>query len=181
MTAPTVRPIRADEWELVRDLRKRAVRDPAAAVAFVDSVARTDSLPDAFWQERAGGGSVDAGDDARSRQFVAIDDRGRWIGSATGLLERAGDTDFDGRTVPEDGCLVVGVYLDPAHRGAGLLGRLFDAVQEWAVEHGATSLRLSVHRSNPRARRAYEKLGFEPTGASFTGAIGPEWELRRPH
>jgi GNAT superfamily N-acetyltransferase len=181
MSSVAVRPVRADEWERVRALRVRAVHDPAAAMAFVDSVEQTDALPDAFWQERTAGGSVDAGDDAGARQFVAITADGTWIGSVTGLLEADGGTDFEGRAVPADGCSVVGVYLDPDHRGAGILGRLFDAVQDWADSRGSGALRLYVHAANARAQRAYEKLGFVVHGEVFDGLLGPQRELRRVH
>lgn len=173
----TVRPIHADEWQRVRALRLAAVRDPAAAMAFVDSVERTESLPDAFWRERAAGGSTEAGDDAAARQFVAEDESGAWVGSATGLRERAGSDDYEGRAIAVDGCSVVGVYVDPAHRGGAVVAALFDAVAGWSG--GSAPLRLYVHRGNARAVRGYEKAGFTVVGAEFPGQLGPTVEMRR--
>jgi RimJ/RimL family protein N-acetyltransferase len=178
MQGTTVRPVRADEWRSVRALRLRMVADPAAAVAFADSLEHTTAQPDAFWTERTAGGSVDAGDGATVRQFVAEDGTGRWVGSATGLLERAGDADYEGRRVDTDGCVVVGVWVDPDHRGAGVLGALVDAVRDWSTERGHPGLRLYVHAENARAVRAYEKVGFHATGPVFSGDLGPTREMR---
>lgn len=176
MQGYTIRPVRADEWERVRELRLRAVHDPVASVAFTDTVEHAEALPDDFWRDRAAGGSADAGPDATARQFVAEDATGRWIGTTTALREHAGENDYEDRPVPHDGCSVVGVYLDPAHRGKGVLAALFDAVEAWA----AGPLRLSVHTDNARAVRAYEKLGFHPVGTVYTGVLGPTVEMRRP-
>lgn len=171
----TVRPVRAHEWEQVRALRVAAVHDPAAAIAFTDSAEHTASLPDDFWRERTAGGSVDAGDGAAVRQFVAEDTSGTWVGSATGLRERAGEQDYEGRTVPRDGCSVVGVFVTPEARGGAVLAALFDAIAGWAD----APLRLYVHADNGRAARGYEKAGFRPQDVAFTGALGPTREMRR--
>lgn len=171
----TIRPIRSDEWERVRDLRVRAVHDPAAAMAFVDTAEQTASRTDAAWRDRATGASEDVGETATARQFIAEDASGAWVGSVTGLLEHAGDDDYEGREVPLDGCAVVGVYVAPEARGGTVLGELLDALQGWA----AGPLRLSVHTGNARAVRAYEKVGFTPVGAVYAGALGPTVEMRR--
>lgn len=172
MQGYTVRPIRADEWERVRDLRVRAVADPVAAMAFVDTVEQTAAHGDAFWRGRAAGGAVDS---ATARQVVAEDASGTWVGSATGLREHLGDQDYEGREVPVDGCAVVGVYVAPEARGSGTLGALLDALGEWGGP-----LRLSVHTGNARAVRAYEKVGFTPVGEPYAGSLGPTQEMRRP-
>ena len=41
------------------------------------------------------------------------------------------------------------------------------------------ALTLDVHADNARARRAYERCGFRPSGLRFTGSIGPELEMVR--
>ncbi|WIB60271.1 GNAT family protein [Curtobacterium sp. MCLR17_007] len=175
MAPITVRPIHADEWERVRELRLRAVQDPVAAMAFVDSVEHTTALPDMFWRDRAAGGSDDAGDAATARQFITEDGSGTWIGTATGLRERAGDDDFEGRPVHVDGCAVVGVYVAPEHRGHGVVGALVDAIGAWA----AAPVRLTVHARNARAIRGYEKAGFTVVGDEFPGTLGPTLDMRR--
>ena len=58
-----------------------------------------------------------------------------------------------------------GVYVEPAHRGAGLGGQLIAA----AVQHarslpGVRWVQLSVNDTPPDARRVYERAGFRVWG-----------------
>ena len=63
------------------------------------------------------------------------------------------------------GPLLVGVYVSPDRRGeeAGVTLALLGEIERWASQR-SDRLRLEVHEHNPRARRFYEKLGFEYTG-----------------
>ncbi|GAB4001444.1 GNAT family N-acetyltransferase [Nocardioides ultimimeridianus] len=169
-----VRAARAEEWRELRELRLRALQDPAASVAFVRSYDEEAAEPDEFWIERA---TRNAAGEA-AYQAVAVDD-GRMVGTVVGLLERAGDTDWAGARIEHDGVLVVGVYVDPATRGAGLLGRLVDDVLAWAAGLGLERARLQVHEHNPRAEAAYRKLGFTLTGNSVEIEAGVEREMAR--
>lgn len=54
------------------------------------------------------------------------------------------------------------VYLAPAARGHGLLGRLVDRVKAEARADAVPELRLYVHRDNARAIHAYHRVGFAP-------------------
>ena len=92
-----VRPVREHEWREVRSLRLRALQDEVARIAFVDTFEEASSRPDDFWQARAAGASLEARSDAAVRQFVAVTEGGTWIGSATVIIEHAGDKDFLGR------------------------------------------------------------------------------------
>jgi GNAT superfamily N-acetyltransferase len=179
VTQYDIRPVRAHEWREIKALRLLALSDEAAPMAFLDSYAEASTRPDEFWQDRARGSSVEAGPAAGARQFVAITEDGDWVGTAVGLVEQAGDVDFAGGLVTRPGGHVVGVFLCPDDRGRGLLGRLFQAVTDWLREAGPAHVRLYVHADNVRAQRAYEKLGFTPTGTHVSGSIGTEIELAR--
>ncbi|HCJ49836.1 MAG TPA: GNAT family N-acetyltransferase [Microbacterium sp.] len=175
MTAPAVRRIGLAEWREVRDLRLRAVSDPDAAIAFLTTRDEEERRGDTFWQERAAGGALS--DDAA--QFVAEQD-GEWIGTATVLLRRGGDVDHLGRAVPAPRADLVGVYVAPDARGRGVFAELCAAAARFAAERGADALTLDVHVDNARARAAYAKVGFTPTGETFTGSIGDELVMRMP-
>lgn len=171
-----VRRVQLHEWREVRDLRIEAVGDPAASIAFLTS--RDDELArdDAFWRQRTAGAAL--GETAA--QFVAIVDEDDWIGTATVLLREVGSRDHVDRPVEVARADVVGVFVAPDHRGTGVLGALLDAVHDWARTHGSDALTLDVHQDNARAQAAYRTAGFVPTGVTFTSAIGPEIEMRRP-
>lgn len=175
----TIRPVHADEWREVRELRLRALQDDAAAMAFVDTFETASARPDEFWQLRTRGGSVEAGTDAPGRQFVAVTDEGAWVGSLTVLVEKVGEKDFEGADILRSAGAIVGVYLDPAHRGLGVIQSMFDTALDWVRERGLGYARLYVHTENLRAQKAYERAGFLPTGKSLVGAVGPEIEMAR--
>lgn len=176
----TVRPVRAHEWRESRALRLTALSDDLASIAFTASYDESAARPDEDWQKQTRGSSVDAGPDATARLFVAVSADGDWVGSVVALVQQAGDTAPGGAVVAEPSGYVAAVYLAPAHRGRGLLDDLLAAATEWLRERGMTQVRLFVHAENPRARRAYEKAGFRPTGVQITAVNGPELEMARP-
>lgn len=178
-TTYEIRPVRAEEWRQVKDLRMHALQDDAAPIAFLTTLAEAEARDDASWRTQTANGSLDAGNEAGSRQFVAIADDGIWVGMTILLIERAGTEDFAGSTIERDGGYVIGVYVHPDHRGAGLVDRLFDAALAWAREIGLDRARLHVHTDNARARAVYRRLGFAETGSGFTGPIGEELEMAR--
>ncbi|RSZ55532.1 GNAT family N-acetyltransferase [Massilia atriviolacea] len=66
------------------------------------------------------------------------------------------------RIVVEHGPLavrLVDIALLPPARGRGIGSAVLRALQQWAAAH-RLPLTLSVHRSNPQARRLYLGLGF---------------------
>ena len=63
------------------------------------------------------------------------------------------------------------LYITEAFKGAGVAQTLIDWVIEQAHDRRADYLYLSVFTENHRARRFYEKLGFEPEGA-YTFMVG---------
>ncbi|MFE7404931.1 GNAT family N-acetyltransferase [Isoptericola sp. NPDC057559] len=171
----TVRRARAEEWRETRALRLAALLDPAAPVAFLETHEVAEAKPDVFWEHRA---RTAATSDAVAA-FVAVDDAGRWVATTTGLVEEPGATEVLGGPVEQRQVHLVGVFVRPEFRGAGLLGRLFDGAQEWARAQGVERARLCVHVDNPRAQAAYRKLGFTPSGVRFTLDQGEELEMVR--
>jgi len=55
---------------------------------------------------------------------------------------------------------VQGLFIHAEHRGLGLARQLLDHLSAEAAAAGAIELRLYVHDTNARARRAYERCGF---------------------
>jgi GNAT superfamily N-acetyltransferase len=184
MNQHVIRQIRADEWEKVRDLRIESLKDPAAPVAFLETVEQAEARDDAFWQDRA----RRAADSDAVRQFVAEAPDGSWHGSVTVLVERAGGDDlFEGRIAVDQGHLV-GVYVRPEHRGTGLTEALFAAALDWSwsrEEPVLERVRLFVHEDNGRAQAFYLKSGFTATGGVVPmpggdGAMELELAIGRP-
>ncbi|MFF4845060.1 GNAT family N-acetyltransferase [Streptomyces collinus] len=59
---------------------------------------------------------------------------------------------------------LISMWVNPAARGKGVGDCLIHAVERWAVERGATTLRLSVMPDNRKATALYERHGFLDTG-----------------
>lgn len=169
MTRLLVRRIRADEWERVKALRLESTSDPDAAIAFLENPAEVAARPDSFWHERAQQGA----DSETAAQFVA-ESGDAWVGSLSVLIRATGQTDHLGRYIDDRRADVVGVYVNPAHRGSGAVDLLLGAAGDWVRGLGLTRVSLDVHRDNLRAQAAYRRSGFAPTGETITGPIGPE-------
>jgi ribosomal protein S18 acetylase RimI-like enzyme len=139
----TVRSVRGDDWQLLREIRLRALEsDPTA---FGGSYEESSRFPDSLWQERAA--ASESG--VESRWFVAVGEDGSWHGMA----QAHGG---------EDDAHLFGMWTDPGARGSGVSLALCDACADWARERGHTWIRLGAYLDNPRAISFYRKAGFEP-------------------
>lgn len=52
-----IRPVRAEEWALAKELRLAALQDPVAPVAFLETYEQAVAQPDEFWQDRTARGA----------------------------------------------------------------------------------------------------------------------------
>lgn len=143
-----VRRVLADDWRELKRLRLAALAtDPAAFGSTLEVEA---AFGDEVWIGRA-------------RESATSDQRATWVACAE-----------DGRMVGMVGAHVegqvaslFGTWVDPAVRGAGVGGRLLDALVVWLeARHPAATISLSVNPALAAAVRLYESRGFTPTGAS---------------
>jgi ribosomal protein S18 acetylase RimI-like enzyme len=161
-----VRRLRADEWDAYRDLRLKALAsDP---LAFGSTLAREQEFPESVWRDRARGGA----DGEERSTWVAVSTEGALVG-LVGALEE------DGRFV------IVSMWLEPAHRGQGVGGRMLDAVLTWIrASHPDSPVELEVNPRLEAAVRLYESRGFRFTGTSEPLGHTPgeitRWMVRSP-
>jgi GNAT superfamily N-acetyltransferase len=142
----TIRAVTDQDWRLLRDIRLRALAD----------------APDAFGATLAG---------ARAR---SDDDWRASTGTSPLILLAVAD----GRPVAMGGVFrpangdpatIWGMWTSPDARGAGIGGRLLDALIEWCqrqptTEQAYDEVRLHVTEGNAGARQLYVSRGFTPTG-----------------
>jgi GNAT superfamily N-acetyltransferase len=57
---------------------------------------------------------------------------------------------------------ILALYIDPEIRGGMLAIRFIKFAKKWAAEHGYDRIQLYVTATNDRAKRFYEKCGFDP-------------------
>ena len=133
-----IRRVEAEDWELLRDVRLRALsEDPDA---FLATYAQESAFTDEQWQARAG--------QSNGASFA--------VEGGDGLV--TGFVDADPTTV-----FLVGMWVSPALRGSGIARDLVAHVVEWARVRGSARVCLSVEANNLRAARLYERCGFTET------------------
>lgn len=162
----TVRAVRHEDWTKIKAIRLDSLRDPVAHLAFLETHEQAAAKSDDFWQDRAAG----AAEGTSARQFVAEATDGRWLGTVSVLIERAGVQGVLGDVPELTQTHIVGVFVRPEARGTGLAEELFQAALEWSwslTEPQAERVRLFVHEDNARAEAMYVKVGFKRTGTSI--------------
>jgi len=100
---------------------------------------------------------------------VVAEDEGRMLGVGLGMQGRADD----GAGPPVSGlCHVAMIFVAPDRWGAGIGGRIVDAVLDDARAHGYIRAQLWTHDDNVRAQRLYEHRGFAPSGRRKLDDLG---------
>jgi ribosomal protein S18 acetylase RimI-like enzyme len=166
--AVTVRRVRIDDTERVRELRLEALRDPVASIAFLETVEVATARPMTEWEERT---HLNATSDQQA-QFVAETGE-QFVGAVTVFPRRAGEPDYFQRIPEVDTATLVGVYVSPQARGRGVIDALIAEAIAWSRDAGYPELTLDVHERNAPAIAAYRRSGFEVVG-EFHGDDGRE-------
>lgn len=151
-----IRPTADDGWQEIRELRLEMIRD--TPTAYTETLESALGYDEAEWRMRGQRGASGHG-----VALAAITESGRWIGTMAGFVPDA-----------ETGAILVGVYVSPDFRGTriGVTDALLSAVENWARTE-CDQLTLHVHEDNMRARKAYERRGFVPTGHSVAYNLDP--------
>lgn len=157
--------VQPEDWGRVRDIRLRMTKD--TPLAYLESHETALALTEDEWRFRAARNSRPG-----NTGYAAVEEQtGEWVGAMNAYVPAA-----DPGQAPERAWLV-GVWVDPAHRGRelGLTDRLLDACIAWVRDvAGAPALYLEVHENNHRARRFYERRGFVATGFTQPYDLDPE-------
>ena len=105
--------------------------------------------------------AIRAGSDG-SQVFIAERD-----GAAVGCLHMLEDVDFFGAKHAHISVVATTV----AAEGGGVGRALMEHAETWARQRGHTLLTLNVFAGNERARRFYERAGYEPEIIKFVKAL----------
>ncbi|HEV3363724.1 MAG TPA: GNAT family N-acetyltransferase [Acidimicrobiia bacterium] len=137
-----VRRLQAGDADALRGVRLRALLD--APDAFWTTYEREAASESEYWRRWIDSAAL----------FVAEDGVGCAGGMAGGIAD------------PDDpaAALLIAMWVAPEHRGSVLADKLVAAVADWAAAERRPNVRLNVEEHNHRARRCYERLGFQLTG-----------------
>ena len=123
------------DWEVLRDLRLRALAD--APYAFTSTVERESGYPAELWQRRT--------------PWTVVAFEGETpLGIASFFIEDAK-------------AQLVGMWVSPEARGTGAADAIVHAIADRVAAEGYP-LWLCVYVDNPRAKRFYERCGFVADG-----------------
>lgn len=67
------------------------------------------------------------------------------------------------------------LFVAPAARGCGLGSRLVGRIEQLALEHGRTTMRLDTRSDLVEARSLYASLGYREVPAFNTGRYAEHW------
>jgi ribosomal protein S18 acetylase RimI-like enzyme len=129
------------DWRVLRAARLRALLDSPRA--FTSSYARESVWGELEWRRMF-----------RAATWVVAHEAERVIGLARSVGEPEGPKARH----------VESAWVAPTHRQQGVFRALLQALAEMERRMGVTDLLLWVLEDNFDAQRAYEVLGFEPTG-----------------
>ncbi len=146
MKSLSIRPLRTDEWGLLRKLRMRALTD--APDAFAQTIGEIQDEPETYWQQLAKNLRL-----SYHEFFIAFLNE-EPIGITYGHLEA---TD---RHIAQVGSM----WVSPMARGKGIGKQLLHKAMSWATAQGAQRMRLWVTAGNSPAMKLYKSSGFVPTG-----------------
>jgi GNAT superfamily N-acetyltransferase len=163
-----IRRIRADEWQILRELRLRSLAD--APEAFGQTYANALAIADAEWQQNA---KQAAQGEGRAWLIASRD------GEDVGLVQA--------RRRPPGDCLVFSMWVAPEARRAGVGRDLLEAVSDFADSWGGRRIVLWVTAANEVGHRFYDSIGFRvlsegadaESGRTF-GAIAMERPVPSP-
>jgi ribosomal protein S18 acetylase RimI-like enzyme len=119
--------------------------------SFGSTYEREAAFADDVWAERVARSA--AGDDAATLLALRENEP---VGLISAFRDESESDVFD----------VVGMWVAPEERGAGLGRRLLEEIEAWIAASGGTEVRLSVTNVATAARRLYESAGYERDGRS---------------
>lgn len=145
----------ADVQDVIRMTADQAGRSDVQSVA-----------PDGWWELYIEGFNRDAskviaGAKDHPKFATVRDDNGVDVGIGLGVMNNAGWLG------------IFGMWTRPALRGQGLGTGMLHALAEAAIDSGAIGLYLQVERSNPKAQKLYQRIGFRPLYGYFYRTLWP--------
>lgn len=142
----TIEELTQRDWPLWRELRLTALGQ--APEGFKARLADWGHGGEVQWRERLA--------DPRALKLVARLE-GEPVGLARGIPAESAADEAAGV------CELRSLWVAPQARGRGVADRLISAVEAWARERGARTLRLAVVPGNERALAVYRRHGFGDT------------------
>ena len=137
MSMIEIRKLDKSDWQILKDVRVRALKDSPAA--FAESFEDCRNFNQSFWEGRASSDSTKA-------TFIAFEES-----TPIGMV-----------ACFSDGAIfnLVAMWVSPEYRGTGVSSELVNRVIEFAKSNRIPKIDLVVNESNKIASKFFKKLGF---------------------
>ena len=157
----TVRRVRVEEWEQLRDLRLRALRsDP---LAFATTFAAANERTEVQWQDWVRTGATSEW----NCMVVAEEAPGTLLGLGAVFLQ-------------EHHFTLVSMWVDPSARGRGIGSALVETLLAWVDRTlPGADVRLDVNPEQEAAMALYRSHGFQETGGEEPLGHSPPATVRQ--
>ena len=96
----------------------------------------------------------------QSGAILIAEDGGRFLGLVACIVEE--DDEVQETADSNVHGYITDIYVVPERRSSGLAQAMLRAAEDHLASTGVSRVRINVLAANARARRAYEKYGFEP-------------------
>lgn len=127
------------------------------SLLFVEDAGRHEPFADVTWPQRSGAADA-AALIASPKSVVLLATEGD---AAVGVLMAYAVPSAETR-VPMSSAVLRTMYVDTAHRSAGVGGMLVDTFFEWARKQGCAEAQVNHYSANDAAGRFYARHGFAP-------------------
>ncbi|WP_152867552.1 GNAT family N-acetyltransferase [Streptomyces acidicola] len=151
-------------------VRKAGHADVVGLVAcsralFAEDAGTRDPSINVDWPREHGPQRFAAGIDDPDRLLLVADRDGEVVGHLTGVVAEAS------AMKPVRVASLVSMYVQPAHRGGQIGGRLIGEFMAWAKEKGAELAEVTAYASNTEAVCFYERNGFVSKSVTLEVAL----------
>jgi len=152
----TIRRTTEEDWAALKAVRLAALGD--APDAFGLTLATAAAWTEAEWRERAA---------CRRAEYVLAFDGAQAVGMAGGHAGAGGEYEL------------IGMWVQPSHRGTPAAARLVDAIKRYASVAGHQRVILAVAPINTRAAAFYQRHGFRWLPERYPLDSNPDIELQK--
>ena len=128
----------------------------SSAGLFAEDAGTRDTTMNVDWPAQHGAASFAATLADPARTVFVADLDGAVVGHLAAYLTEPSDIR------PVRTATLLSMYVFPAHRSAGVGGRLVEAYKGWAASQHATRLTVTAYAANADAIRFYQRNGFAP-------------------
>ena len=140
----TIRQFKPDDWQDIKSLRLKALRD--SPHAFTETLSEATEMSDHMWKKR-----IQQNSEGQTSYGALASDHDIPVGMAVGLRDQTNSPKAQ----------LAAMWVSPDYRGKGIANLLVESISKWAKDSGCQKLVTCVTVQNAQAKYFYTKMGFD--------------------